>query len=252
MSKYLDLNFTVDSRAVDMFGQCRPSALLGYLQEAATLAGLELGVSGPLIYEKYHCQWLVTRMWVEMSKPLHWNESFAVRTWHRGATGASVYRDFDLTQNGRPIGQGVSIWVMADADNRKLFRMKDLMEFQGTDGGELRKSVKLRRVALPESFDGRESRSMRYSETDINGHINNIHYADFACDALHLERRAPGQFVRSLQIGYLDECRAGETIQIDTAVRDNRWYARGQGPTGGERFEFLMDLEKEPMPLERH
>jgi len=246
MSRYYEKNFVVDSRAIDMFQQARPSAILGYLQEAATLASLDLGVSGPQIMEKYNCLWMVSRNWVEMDRPLRWNESFTVRTWHRGAAGASVYRDFDLFKDGRPIGQGVSVWVMVEADAHTLFRMKGLEEFQGTGGGELCKSRRLRGLKFPDAFDGREDRLMRYSETDINGHINNIHYADFACDALHMERRDPDKFVRSFQIDYVGECRAGELVSIDTAVRDGQWFARGMGPDGDERFGFTLTLSDEP------
>ena len=240
------MDFRVDSRDVDLWGQCRPSAVLGCLQEAATQAALRLGVSGPEILSKYNCLWMVTRNWVELDAPLRWNELIHVKTWHRGASGASSYRDFDLFRDGKPIGQGTSVWVMVDAQEHKLFRMKNLTEFQGTDGGGLRKSIKLRRPAMPEAFDSRTRRDLRYSDTDINGHVNNTHYADFACDSLHLERLGQGKFVRSFQIGYLSECRAGETLWVDTAVQGDTLFAQGQGEDGVERFDFLLTLDTLP------
>ena len=245
MSTFYEMNLRVDSRDVDLFNQCRPSALLGYLQEAATQAALALGVSGPQIRAKYNCLWMVTRTWVELDAPLRWNDPVAVKTWHRGASGASSYRDFDIFRGGRPIGQGVSQWVMVDADSRRLFRMKDLAEFQGT-GGELCKSVKLRRPPMPDTFDHRVRRELRYSDTDINGHVNNIHYADFACDSLRLEALGRGKFVRAFQIGYVGECRAGETIWVDTARREDKLFARGEGEDGVERFDFALDLADLP------
>lgn len=246
MSTFYEMDFRVDSRDVDLWGQCRPSAVLGCLQEAATQAALQLGVSGPEILKKYNCLWMVTRNWVELDAPLRWNELIHVKTWHRGASGASSYRDFDLFRDGKPIGQGTSVWVMVDAQERKLFRMKNLTEFQGTDGGELCKSIKLRRPAMPETFDSRTRRDLRYSDTDINGHVNNTHYADFACDSLHLERLGQGKFVRSLQIGYVSECQAGETIFVDTAVRGDELFARGEGEQGDERFDFTLALDALP------
>ena len=243
MGTCYEMNLRVDSRDVDLFNQCRPSALLGYLQEAATQAALALHASGPEIRAKYNCLWMVARSWVELDAPLRWNDALTVRTWHRGASGASSYRDFDLLRDGRPVGQGTTIWVMADQDSRRLFRLKDLEEFQGTDGGELNKSVKLRRPAMPEVFDAQVRRELGYSDTDINGHVNNAHYADFACDALHLERLGAGKFVRSFQIGYLSECRAGEAILIDTAAQGDRLFARGQGAQDGtERFDLTLEL----------
>lgn len=242
MGTFYEGRFRVDSRDVDLFNQCRPSALLGILQEAATQAALALGASGPEVLAKYNCLWMVTRSWVELDAPLRWNDLVDVKTWHRGASGASSYRDFDLFRDGKAVGQGSTLWVMVDADSRKLFRMKELAEFQGTDGGELCKSVKLHRIPMPEEFDHRVRRDLRYSDTDINGHVNNIHYADFACDSLHLEELGRGKFVRSLQIGYVNECRAGETIWVDTAARGDELLARGSGEDGVERFEFSLTL----------
>ena len=37
MGQFFEYEMTVDSRDVDGWGRCRPSAVLGYLQEAATL-----------------------------------------------------------------------------------------------------------------------------------------------------------------------------------------------------------------------
>lgn len=242
MGTFYEGQFRVDSRDVDLFNQCRPSALLGILQEAATRAALALEASGPEILAKYNCLWMVTRSWVELDAPLRWNDLVDVKTWHRGASGASSYRDFDLFRDGRPIGQGVTQWVMVDADSRKLFRMRELAEFQGTDGGELNKALKLHRIPLPETFDRRTRRELRYSDTDINGHVNNIHYADFACDSLHMEELGRGRFARALHIGYLNECRAGETLWVDTAARGDELFARGEGEDGAPRFEFSMAL----------
>lgn len=240
---YYEMNYRVDSRDMDMFAQCRPSAVLGMLQEAATQASLALKVSGPELLEKYNGLWMVTRNWVELNCPLRWNDLLTIRTWHRGATGASTYRDFDIFRDGELIGQGVSLWVMVDAQAHKLMRLKQLTEFHGTDGGELMKSIKLHRASMPEQFDGQSMREMRYSDTDINGHINNIHYADFACDAIHLERYGSGKYVRTFQLDYITECMAGETLSIDTAVRDDHLYARGVGGDGAERFLCAMTLE---------
>ena len=246
MGTYLEMEYRVDSRDIDMFQQCRPSAVLGILQEAATRASMALHISGPEALEKYNALWMITRNWVELDAPIRWNDLLTIRTWHRGATGASSYRDFDIIRDGEVIGQGVTLWVMVDAAEHKLLRLKDLKEFEGTDGGELMKSIKLRRAAMPEEFDGQSLREMRYSDTDINGHINNIHYADFACDAIHLERYGKGKFVRTFQLDYITECMAGETVTIDTAVKGNDLYARGVGQDGAERFLCTMTLEELP------
>ncbi|MDD6161034.1 MAG: thioesterase [Oscillospiraceae bacterium] len=242
MSTSFELNYRVDSRDMDMFSQCRPSAVLGIMQEAATQAAAALKVSGPEVLEKYGAIWIVNRNWVELDCPLRWDDQLLIRTWHRGPAGVSSYRDFDVYRDGKCIGQAVSSWVMVEAASRKFVRLKDIAEYQNTDGGELKKAVKLRALSMPGEFDGHARRDMRYSDTDINGHINNIHYADFACDALHLERLGAGKFVRSFQIDYLSECMAGESITLDTAVRGNELFAQGVSEDGVKRFDCAFTL----------
>ena len=245
MSTWHEQDLVIDSRAVDLTGYARPSAILGCLQEAATTAGLKLHVSTPEVREKYGCIWMVVRSWYRLDKPLYWNEGFTVRTWHRGAKGASTYRDYDLYQDGRHIGEGTSLWVLVDPDTGKLFPMGRFVEFQGTDGGVLCKTKTLHRLKLP-PLPRREERPMRYSDTDINGHVNNSRYADFACDALHLEKLLPGHFVQELQIGYLNQCRAGETLQIDTGEADGVLFAQGSGSEGDGRFRCAVTLGESP------
>ena len=242
MSVIYKTELRVDSRDVDLFNQARPSAVLGLMQEAATQAALDLKVDGPRILKKYGCLWMVTRNWVELEAPLRWDDRITVETWHRGGVGASVYRDFEFFRDGEYVGQATSIWAMVQAEERKVFPIKRAEEFAGTDGGERIKSIRLRGARMPETFDGSAPRYLGYSDTDLNGHVNNVHYADYACDALHLERLGRGKYVRAFQIDYVSECRAGETLRIDTAARGDELFAQGVGEDGVKRFDFDLTL----------
>ena len=55
--------------------------------------------------DRYNVFWMLSRIWYRLSRPLHWSEPVTVRTWHRGAHGAAMYRDFDLFVKGEPVGR---------------------------------------------------------------------------------------------------------------------------------------------------
>lgn len=240
MSTVCELRFQVGSRDVDLTGCARPSAVLGYLQEAATVAAGQLGCSRPETVAKYNCVWMIVRTWVRLDRPLRWDETLTVQTWHRGARGASSFRDFDLLVNGQSVGEAVTSWVLVDKDTLRIFRMDGLAEFQGTDGGERCKTVKLHRVRLPQRLPAEETRVMRYSDTDINGHVNNARYADFACDALHLEEKLKGRFVHEFSLNYSAQCMAGETLRLCSAQEEDCCWVRAVGPEGDTRFECVL------------
>ena len=204
-----ECEYMVDSRDIDPWYHCRPSGLMGMLQEAATQAACALHVSRDEMLERYNSFWMLARLWYRLDVPLSWGDTVHIRTWHRGGRGASTYRDFDLFVNGQPVGEAVSTWVLADAATHKLARMGRITEFQGTDG---------------------------------DGHVNNVRYVDFLCDALHMERLGPSRFVSSLQVGYLAECMAGETIELYTGQAGGLWYVHGADQAGKSRFDSAVEL----------
>ena len=246
MSMFYEATYRVGARDTDPFNQCRPSSMLNFLQEAATDAAGELHVSRDEIIERYNCFWMLVRMWYRLDRPLHWDEQLTVRTWHRGGKAAAMYRDFDLYCNGVLIGEAVSTWVLADMETHKLKKLSEIEEFHLTTGGDLCKSIKLHRAHLPEEMTAVESRLLHYSDCDVNGHVNNVRYADFACDAMHLDQIGEGKFVSSLHISYLKECRPGETITLYAGEKDGLFYARGADSTEVDRFEAEISLKNCP------
>ncbi|WP_195608668.1 acyl-[acyl-carrier-protein] thioesterase [Intestinimonas butyriciproducens] len=239
---YYENTYRVGARDVDPFNQCRPSSMMDFLQEAATEAAVELHVSREEMVARYHVFWMLARIWYRLDRPVCWDERVTIRTWHRGSRGASMYRDFDLLMDGKPIGEAVSVWVLADLDTHKLFRLGNVREFDDTSGGALCKEKLLPRLKVPVPLVPTQARALHYSDTDVNGHVNNVRYADFACDALEMQRLGQGRFVSSVQIGYLKECRAGETIRLSTGCENGTWYVQGDGEEGKPRFDAALTM----------
>ena len=159
MGQFFEYEMTVDSRDVDGWGRCRPSAVLGYLQEAATLAAEDGGFGREKTLE-YHAFWMLARIWFRLDRPLRWEEKVTVRTWHRGSKTALMYRDFDLLAGGVPVGEAVSAWVLAGVEDRKLLRLSQMRELEGTEGGGLCKQLTLSKLRMPGEMEERDRRRM--------------------------------------------------------------------------------------------
>ena len=89
---------------------------------------------------------------------------------------------------------------------------------------------------------------MRYSDTDVNGHMNNMRYADVACDALGLETM-DGVSPSQMQINFLQECRAGQTLKVFGKWEQDTAFARGTDAAGKPRFDVCIGFS--PVPKER-
>lgn len=243
MDVFYEHTYRVDSRDLDLFGHCRPSAVLGLLQEAATEAAGELHLSGPEVRDRYGAFWMLARIRYELKRPLLWDEEVDIRTWHRGGKAAVMYREFDLSVKGEPVGAALSAWVLAGIESRRILHLSQVGEVEDTGGGSLCRTDTLRKLRLPGGLTLAEERRLHYSDTDINGHVNNTRYADFLCDALDLERLGKGKFVSRLQLCYLAECMAGEELCLLTGRDGEDWCVRGEGPDGEDRFDGILTLD---------
>ena len=235
MGQFFEYEMTVDSRDVDGWGRCRPSAVLGYLQEAATLAAEDGGFGREKTLE-YHAFWMLARIWFRLDRPLRWEEKVTVRTWHRGSKTALMYRDFDLLAGGVPVGEAVSAWVLAGVEDRKLLRLSQMRELEGTEGGGLCKQLTLSKLRMPGEMEERDRRRMGYSDTDINGHVNNTRYADIVCDAVPWEVWDTSQ-IRDFTISYHREVPRGESFTLSRARTGEKQYYFNGEREGKSAFE---------------
>ncbi len=239
MNAYLEKSYVVDSRDVDLFGMLRPSALLGDLQDMATAHAAELGMPRELLVERYHAFWMLARSWYHLDAPILAGQTLTVRTSHRGAGGAVVYRDFDLEVNGRPVGEAVTAWVVARLDTRSMIRPDHVEEIVRSAVPEKTKTKTLGKLKAPENLTQLEVRRVRYSDTDINGHMNNARYVDVACDAIAYERMQD-QYLSDVRINYLKECFAGQDLHVLGARTEQGWFIRGADAKGDAHFDMTL------------
>ena len=231
MSLWYEMTLPIDSRDVDGKGVCKASALLGHLQEAATQAAEHGGFSREVITREHGAFWMLTRVWYRLERPLRWEEELTIRTWHRGGRAATLYRDYDLYVGREPVGECVSAWVLARQSDRQLLRLSGIRELDNTGGGELCKDRKLSGLRLPDDLREADRRRTRY--------------ADFACDALEMEKLERGAFLSQLQIGYLAECRPGEELYLMAGQEGETRFVRGMDEDGKSRFEAALIFSKE-------
>lgn len=237
-------HFPLSSQDIDCHYRIRPATLLGFLQDVAADAAAQFNATREDMVQKYNLFWMVARVRYQLTAPISWGQVLTIQTWHRGADKTLMYRDYLLTVDGKEVGRATTVWVLCNLTTRKLERFSGFPEFADTDGGELCWDTKVPHLRLPGGLVTAERRLMHFSEMDVNGHINNTRYADFMCDVLGDKLADPGCYVSQLQIGYLDECRPGETLELQLAQADGRYYVQGVGQEGGPRFQGYLVLEK--------
>lgn len=234
-------SFLVSSTDTDAVYECRPSALFVFLQKAITEHSQQIGTSRDDVLSKYNCYWMVLRSWVRLRRPIIWGETLTVRVTVRRPRGTRIYRDCDLYIGNEPVGEAATVWVLANRRTKRPIHLENLPEFPAQDPPGA-KDITLSRIVFPDSMALHDQRKLYYSDTDINGHINNTKYVDLACDAAELNLRPQGVFMQEILISYINECFAGEQLQIYRGKADGQLYIHGVGPDGTDRFDCAIRM----------
>lgn len=199
----------------DLYGQMKMSALANYLQESAWRHANHLGF-GYEETQKRNEFWVIVSLMIRMNASPEWGQTITVETWPKGIDRLFAFRDFRIMDaNGVVIGAATSTWMILDQDTRRpksVDIVKPVLHMASNHGGLEGNPPML--MPLQE-INHTETRQVRFSEVDQNGHVNNIRYIDWCLDALpsawHREHR-----IRSMVINYLSEVRGDETLQIAT------------------------------------
>ncbi len=240
-------SFLVSSTDTDAVYECRPSALFIFLQKAITEHAQQVGCSRDDMLSKYNSYWMVLRIWVKLRRPIIWGETLTVKVTVRRPSGTRIYRDCDLYIGGEPVGEATTVWVLANRKTKRPIRLESLPEFPPEDPPGA-KDITLSRIVFPEGMALHDHRKLYYSDTDINGHINNTKYVDLASDAAELNLRPQGVFMEEILISYVDECFAGEELQLFRGKAGGQLYIHGVGPDGTDRFDCTIRMSTPVAP----
>jgi medium-chain acyl-[acyl-carrier-protein] hydrolase len=226
-----ELKLTADYAAMN--GYLRPSAMFALLQDAAfediTRRGAGAGFTEPrgLI-------WMVVHMRAEVVCLPRYLDDVSVVTWPGSGKHGMYIRYYEILDKRRnPVISASGTWVLADAVKRRLAGDVDI-GIQGVVTG--REAEPPSRLRMPE-VDKSAVLTARYSQADVNGHMNNARYLDLAEDLMPAEYLM-SHTLRSAQADYLAEILPGEKLTVRFGERDGAWWF--QGDTEKQNFRVRL------------
>ena len=219
MQEYLERTFSITSSEVDIYGNCRPAAFLSFFQDLATEHSEIFHTDWHNLFREYHAIWMLVRVWYQIRRPLNMGEDVGEEQ----------------------VGEAVSAWVVADAETRKMLRPGSLERLAAAPVPEQVKEKQLKLIRTPKNRKLVYTRTVRYSDLDQNGHMNNTKYADVLMDALSVADMK-GRFVSAMQLNYSMECLAGETMNVSREMGENACYIDGGSEDGTRRVEAILQF----------
>ncbi len=209
------------SYETDPQGRLRIPILCQLLQEAATTHAALLGVAVELLIDSGFA-WVLSRLELEMERWPGVDEEIVVETWPDALNRLFTERKFMLFDaKGCQVGSATTLWLVLDLTRRRPVRLPaevvDRLSALGLDdsparGGEL---------MPPDPIDHERSFTVRRSDLDLAGHVNNTSYVEWAVEAVPDEIHDNNELAL-LEIQFLSECHHGQNVLSRSQIIDRK------------------------------
>ncbi len=201
-----------------------PSSVLDLFQDAAGLHATTLGIGGVDLLKKKQC-WMLTRIRYEVIRQPKLYETVTVRTWPIESKRIELDRDYLILDGaGEIIIKGSSQWVVMDITDRNAPKLVPARDFDmGIEEYLPDRAIEKpfgRAVYNSVVSDAPHLCRSAYTDLDMNCHVNNIKYADFALNAFG-EELSTDEEVIGFRIDFQKEILDGEIIKIHHTASEN-------------------------------
>lgn len=182
MAVILTEQFKIPSYAVGADNRLRLSALLQFQEQAGEQQLGEHGLPYAVLKEK-GVAFLVTRLQSLVTRLPQMNEQVTLKTWHRDVKGVQFFRCYSwVDQTGAPLIDSVTAFALVDVNTHRLLRPDALKELPFLNEPAAVNACPDPKKEIPPALTEIAAMRPRWSELDLNGHVNNTRYADFLCD----------------------------------------------------------------------
>ena len=230
---------TVMNADADFRSLLKPSALLRYVEQVSADHARTFGMTDQF-FKDHGVAFLVGKQALKFDRVPQRAEKLTLLTRAEASRRGSVKRITTVTDaEGKQVAMVDCHWIVVSlAENRILREPGWTVDgfWNETVEGELPLQLHKCREGLTSAGEW----TVRYSQCDLNGHLNNAFYLDLICDALPLDvvRKGPVTFA---SINYHREVPLGETVEVFYAPSAEGWYIIGKH-NGQTSFESYLEL----------
>lgn len=206
--------FTVDAYLTDFRGRATLPMIGGFMLQAATKHAEERGFGYSSMTSKKRV-WVLSRMVIELFEYPKNDTILVINTWVATVNRLFTERYFSFEdKNGKEIGFAKSLWASIDLESRKPTNVLDL---KGLTDFIVEKDCPIQNMAkiplLKEYFINVSQFTVKYSDIDINKHLNSMKYIEHFVDVFDVDLFKHKE-IRRIEINYISEGRYGANLDI--------------------------------------
>lgn len=220
----ITINMRVESYDVQPNGNIKLSSLLKMLQKAA---GDDVNRTDLNYFNlaNNNIAFVLTKMCVKILSDIKVYDELSIISHPRKTRGASFPRDFVVKCGDKTVAAARSMWVLLDLEKRTILRpsaIESIGSLPTNDADDIYEIADVRRNLDTSHLPRTDVLKVKYSQLDMNNHLNNTFYSDFVFNLIDSNRDSDAGMY--MQINYKAEARLGDELSIHYASGDNNSY----------------------------
>lgn len=174
-----------------------------FFQEIAVSHSTSVGV-GPDVLSEKGVGWFLNRLEIEFFRYPVLGEDIKITTWSRGFKRYKAYRDYRIESSQGEIARGSSIWIFFDFKQNRISKIPvqicDLYEVDKEKYFD--KEIDVWKTCGKIDPEKQMDISLRYSDFDVNGHVNNTIYLGFLETLYHKTMNTMETPIKNIKIRF--------------------------------------------------
>jgi len=129
--------------------------------------------------------WVLAHLHLQLERLPRWTDSIEIETWPSGLDRLFARREFVFRDDtGAALAQGTSAWLVIDVERRRPLRPPSALYDIETPDWPRPVDVDLDDLPAPDRVDRTRDFTVRYHDLDLNRHVNNVRYLEWALETL--------------------------------------------------------------------
>lgn len=225
MSGVYEQEFKLKASDTDLWRRLRLSVLFRMFQDISIAHTEALGAGRQKTLDR-GALWVVTHMRLSVSRMPCYDEEIILKSWPGETMHVIFPRYYQIeTKSGEVLVRGSSLWLLINRNGRGMVFPERL----GVDIEGVRLGTEIpapESLASPSELPETAERIVHYSETDLNGHMNNTRYLDWMDDLFSVDFHR-SHMIRDLQINFVSEAAAGQAVELHWLLDSDTLFVKG-------------------------
>ncbi len=210
----LEHNLKIYSYLVDDEMNLSMPALFGLIQEISSEHVNKCNIGWQNL-RKSNLFWVLSKIHIKIARLPKWSEEIIIRTWGKCHDLLVNPRDYEMEDNeGNLMMKATSSWVILDAENGKIKKLDEfddrLVYPKEKEDAITTRAPKVPKINIQEECN---FNIVLNSDIDMNKHVNNAHYVQWALDSVDQLFRQTHHLVEVV-INYLSQAKLGDYYGI--------------------------------------